>query len=145
MVLASFLVLSTGCKYYSAGTLGSFEESKFELTKSDLEIRINKLQEDYPEYKVPPKREEYNDWEQRGYSFLTGYIFYFESEPEEMYYVTFLGDTATLANSTQSALAIRAIHQTPGRWLLAEDLTESDRRRVEERFNKEIKAKLIYY
>ena len=130
------------------GTLGDgFGEWNFPIPKKKLEIAIDSLYKIYPEYSIPEKWEKQNDWSERGYDFLESDIFYFKSSPEEMYYVTFIGDSATLANPSNVSIGIRSVFKenTPKQWLLSDDVDSKEKIRIENRFASEIISKLEEY
>lgn len=132
----------------SCGTLGGIGNGKyFPTSKKYLEIAIDSLYSKQPEYKVPKKWEIYNSWSERGYDFLEGKIFYFRYPPEEMYYVTFIGDSTALADTTKVGIGIQAVYNenNHGKWLLNNDLSSKEKERIEKRFDNEIISKLEKY
>lgn len=136
--------LIVGC-----GTLGSIgDDIYFPISKKKLEIAMDSLYVRNPEYKIPEKWVKYNDWSKAGYDFLESRIFYFKSSPEEMYYVTFIGDSTTLADTTRIGIGIRAIFKgniTGKWWLVGNDLSSNEKERIEKRFDDEITPKLEKY
>lgn len=138
-------VLFSGCDI-SSGTLGGFNVHTFPTSKSKLNNAIDTLYSKHSEYKIPEKWWEKDDWNERGYGFLESKIFYFKEYPEEMYYVSFIGDSAMLEKSTQASIALRAVyHRERDRWLLSEDVDINERARIEARFDKEIIKRLENY
>lgn len=99
----------------------------------------------HPEYQMPASWEKFNTWSARGYDFLQSRIFYFKSSPEELYYVTFIGDSTALADTTKIEIGVRAINKGDNKWLLNADLDSKERERIEERFDSEIVSKLEEY
>ena len=95
----------------------------------------------YPEYKLPEKWKEYDNWDARGYNFMDSRIFYFRGSPEEMYYVTLRGNKSA-ASEEPAAIAIRAVSKGTGKWLLQEDFKRIEIERIESRFEAEILSKL---
>lgn len=128
-----------------AGTLGTFKPITFPVSKQKVEKAIDTLFAAHSEYRIPSKWEHLDSWDDRGYDFLQSYIFYFKEHPEEMFYVTFIGDKKMLADPTHIQIAIRAVNTGKNRWLLNDDLPENERVRIVNRFNKEIISKLEYY
>lgn len=118
-----------------AGTLGGFDSRKFETDKKTLAIGIDSLYKQHPEYVIPDKWKDFDNWSERGYDFLDGRILYFTSSPEEMYYLTILA-----GNDTR--IAIRAVHTGSGRWLLEDDFSLTEKERIEKRFDFEIISQL---
>jgi len=105
------------------------------------------MYDEYPEYHVPDGLKKYDNWSKRGYDFLEGRVLYFGAPPEELYYVTYIGDSLTLLDTMKIGIAIRAIYK-PGqanKWLLGEELTPVENDRITNRFKREIIAKLEGY
>jgi hypothetical protein len=131
-----FIILTaisiSGC---GAGTLGGFDPIEFETDKKTLRVGIDSLYKLHPEYAIPHKWKDFDNWTERGYDFLEGRILYFASSPEEMYYITILAGDET-------RVAVRAVHTGTGRWLLEEDFSVTERARIEKRFDFEIISKL---
>jgi len=131
----------------SCGTLGGFESRTFSTSKQNLVNSIDTLYKNHPEYKIPDKWNPFDDWKERGYNFLDSRIFYFKSEPEEMYYVTFLGDQndSIQVNSQSTRISIRAINKGTGHWQLENETSNSEKERINNRFENEIVSKLENY
>jgi hypothetical protein len=128
-----------------AGTLGGFKPITFPVSKEKLEEAIDTLFAAHTEYSIPEKWEHLDSWDDRGYGFLQSHIFYFKGPPEEMFYVTFIGDEKMLADPTRIQIAIRAVNRGKNKWLLSDDLSESERGKIVNRFHNEIVSKLEYY
>ncbi|GEM_PF-716077 len=141
--LVLMILLFTGC-VFSAGTLGGFSNREFPLSKRDVVEGIEHFYTDYPQYKMPSEWERFDGWSKRGYDFLDSRIFYFDSPPQEMYYVTFLGD----ANDKEKedirpvSMAVRSVCDTIGSWRNRGDFTPEEVRRIEKRFDDEIVSRL---
>lgn len=128
------------------GTLGGISRTiTFPVSMEKLELAIDSLYSLHPEYRIPRKWKALDDWEGRGYGFLKYRIFYFDSFPEEMYYVTFIGDSASLADTNAIAIGIRAVDNGTNRWLLAADLDRVEIKRISKRFDDEIVSRLEAY
>ncbi len=138
----TILLISLSC---GAGTLGGFEPVTFPTSKTKLEEAVDSLFINYPQYHIPEKWQHLDNWNDRGYGFLQSNIFYFQNTPEEMYYVTYIGDQKMLADSTRIQIGIRAINNGANRWLLEEDLSPNEKHRIIKRFDSEIISKLEYY
>ena len=138
------LLLQEGCGYIGAGTLGGFPPVTFPTSKNNLEQAIDSLYEDHPEYRIPEKWKDKDTWDERGYDFLESNIFYFSSEPEEMYYVTFIGGDDMDEIST-ATIAIRAVDSDTETWTIYDELKEVRRKEIEKRFHDEIISKLEKY
>ena len=141
-----FIILSClGCGF-GAGTLGGFDERVFPVPKQRLAKAIDSLYKESPDYKIPSKWQHLDDWHERGYDFLDSRIFYFKNRPEEMYYISFIGMPEDSAlNSRSATIAIRAVCDGTSGWTLEENTSRSEKKRIEERFDREIIAKLDQY
>lgn len=139
-----YVFLLSSCDI-GAGSLGSFDSRIFPTSKKQLEIGLNKLYKDYPEYNIPDKWKDFDSWSQNGYDFLESRIFYLKNHPEEMYYVSFIGDSVMLADPKQVIIAIRAVNKGDHKWFLEKDFDKQERERIEARFDKEIISKLEAY
>ena len=143
MVFFALCLLIGGC-----GTIGKVgDEIDFPISKKKLEIAIDSLYSQYPDYKIPDKWKTFDGWSKSGYGFLENRIFYFKSSPEEMYYMTFIGDSVMLANPNKIGIALRAVYNgnTYGKWLLGSELDDKEKDRINKRFDHEIIAKLEQY
>ena len=136
-----FLTFS-GCNYFGAGTLGGFDNRTFATSKTNLERTIDTLYSINPDLKIPDKWKDLDNWSEQGYDFLESRIFYFKNEPEEMYYVTFIGDSTMLANLNEVTIAIRAVNIGNGTWKLEEDFNQAEKNRIQRRFDAEVTSKL---
>jgi hypothetical protein len=137
--------LIVGC-----GTIGNIgDDLYFPVSKRNLELAMDSLYANYPIYKIPPKWVKYDDWSKNGYDFLESRIFYFKTPPEEMYYVTFITDSISMADSSQIGIGVRAVFNGNLKekkwWLLGDDLSSNERERITKRFNSEIISKLEKY
>lgn len=118
----------------------------FPTSKTNIEIAIDSLYFNYPEYKIPSKWNDNNDWSKRGYDFLESRIFYFKDSLEEMYYISFVGDENTFKDTTHIDVAIRSVFMESKKiWLKQEDFTKEEENRIQTRFKTEIISKLEKY
>jgi hypothetical protein len=125
------------------GTLGGFDTINFPISKKRLETAFDSLYSDYPEYKIPDKLKEYNFWSKSGYDFLESRLIYFDEFPEEMYYISFVGDEKVFKDSTHADIAIRSVFLcSKKKWLKEEDFNENEKTRIKNRFENEILLKL---
>ena len=145
MTTLKTLVILSVCLIIGCGTIGGFDVRSFPTPKQKVVEAIDTLFAKYPEYDVPSNWQSFNDWKERGYDFLDSRLFYFRSAPEEMYYVTFLGDSNNIYKSGFTSLAIRAINNGRGHWTLEDEITSSEKSRIQSRFDKEIIAKIEDY
>lgn len=144
--LSKILILIS-CVIISCGTLGGFDEVTFLAPKQSIVNAIDTFYTKHPEYRIPSKWKPFDNWKERGYGFLDSRIFYFSSKPKEMYYVTFLGDandTIQLHNRSVS-MAIRAINIGTGKWEKEEEISSSEKIRMQKRFKTEIVTKIKEY
>jgi hypothetical protein len=139
-IVISFLLISCD------GTLGGFNTIRFPISKKKIDIAFDSLGANYSEYKIPDRYKDYNNWSKRGYDFLDSRIFYFKQLPEEMYYVTFVGDEEIFKDTTHIDIAIRSVFiGSKKKWVKQEDFTEEENNRIQARFKNEIISKLERY
>jgi hypothetical protein len=142
--LLLIILFCLGCGF-GAGTLGGFDERVFPVSKQRLAKAIDSLYKVSPDYKIPSKWQHLDDWHERGYDFLDSRIFYFKIKPEEMYYISFIGmPEDSELNNRSATIAVRAVCDGKG-WSLEENTGWSEKRRIEDRFDREIIAKLEQY
>jgi hypothetical protein len=132
-------ILSCGVSGQVGGTFN------FHKDKQQLEAALDSLYTQHPEYKVPAKWAQYNTFSTGKSTYLEGKTFYFASQPEEMYYVSLIDDSAMSGDSARAGLAIRAINRGSDKWLKEEDLDYKDERKAQKRFYEEIVSKLEGY
>ncbi|HLC82499.1 MAG TPA: hypothetical protein VJI69_01635 [Bacteroidia bacterium] len=145
ILLLLFSLSGCGVLFYGAGTLGGFDIRFFPVAKIEVVKAISDLYRNNPEYSIPEKWKQHDDWKARGYGFLDTRIFYFKNPPEEMYYVSFYGDSIKQANPHKIGIAIRAVYNDSHGWDLEKEFKRKERERVEQRFQNEIIAKLEGY
>ena len=145
LFLLTFFSLN-GC-FSGAGTLGGFDKRMFPTSKRNLVLAIDKLFAEHPNYKIPDTWKSQDDWKERGYDFLDSRIFYFQANPEEMYYVSFYGDAndSLQKDTTTAGISIRAVEKANSGWTIEENTSSADKKRIEARFDKEIISKLELY
>lgn len=130
------------------GTLGGFNTRIFPVSKEKLVIAIDSLYKENPKLYIPEKWKENDSWKKRGYGFLDTRIFYLKNDPEEMYYISFIGDSndSIQTNNNSTSIAIRAVYTNRFRkWFYEEEFDENEKERIENRFDKEIISKLEKY
>jgi hypothetical protein len=127
-----------------AGTLGGVG-FLFPTSKERMEKAVDSVFLNYPEYRIPEKWEELDSWSERGFGFLESEIFYFGNEPEEMYYVTYVGDKKMLSDPGNVRIGIRSINKGDVRWISYQNLDQVERERIISRFNKEVVSKIEKY
>lgn len=134
-------IILSGCGF-NDDALGSWPERTFLISRKKLIAAIGQLYNQNVKYKVPGKWMEEDSSEIKSYFYLPSITFYFNENPEEMYFVTFIGDNAMLADSSKTVIAIRSVNNGEGKWLRYVDESPSERIRIEKRFDKEIISKL---
>lgn len=128
------------------GTLGGFNTISFPTSKKNIENAIDTLYSNYPDYRIPDKYKDFDNWSKRGYNFLDSRILYFTHEPEEMYYISFVGDEESFKDTTHIDIAIRAVFLGSKRkWLKEEDFSKEEKNRIQTRFKNEVISKLEGY
>ncbi|MBG6188405.1 hypothetical protein [Flavobacterium sp. CAN_S2] len=128
------------------GTLGGFETRRFPISKQKLNSAFDTLFSKHPEYIIPDKWKSYDVWGYWGKNSLEARTFYLKSNPEEMYYVSFIGDEEMLKDTTHIDIAIRSVFTRRHlKWLKEEDCNDKEKERIEERFDREIISKLEEY
>jgi hypothetical protein len=90
---------------------------------------------------VPGKWMEEDSAEIKSYFFMPSMTFYFKENPEEMYFVTFIGDDTMLADTSKTIIAIRSVNYGV-EWFRYDDESPAEQVRIEKRFDKEIISKL---
>ncbi|TDE14819.1 hypothetical protein [Dyadobacter psychrotolerans] len=142
------MILMVGCNTKScnmdnlAGTLGTFQPWGFAASEDQMNKAIANLYAQNPKYVIPEKWKYLDNWEESGYGFLQGKIFYFGQIPEEMYYVSYSSDH--IDDMKVMAISVRAV--TDGndsmRWFKNDEIQESEQKRINNRFYEEIIKKL---
>jgi hypothetical protein len=148
MKIKLFFILLFSCLLVSCdGTLGGFDSRNFETPKQNIEKAIETLFVKNPELEIPEKWKDNDDWKKRGFGFLDTRIFYFHSEPEEMYYVSFVEDgNEKQSENGPTILAVRSVFtKRHNKWLKEEDFDDNAKERIENRFDTEIISKLEKY
>jgi len=144
---AIFLLLTFNSCWFGAGTLGSFKGYLFIVSEKRMNQEIEDLYINHPNYKIPKKWEYFDNWNERGFEFLKGKIFYFSNSPEEMYYVSYfeLNDDNSIKDGFKTTdISVRAVHNGTWRWKKEEDYEKDkiEKLRIEKRFHDEIIVKL---
>ena len=144
-IIGILIYLATQFSHYADDTLGGWPDRTFPISKQKLEKAIDTLYSYNPEYKVPAKWKEEDSSIMKSYFYLPSKTFYF-NDPEEMYYVTFIGDSTMLADSTKITIAIRSVNYDGYSWSRYVDIKDtSERMRIEKRFDNEIISRLEKY
>ena len=147
MKIKIFFILLFSFLFSNCGTLGGFDSRNFATPKKNIEKAIDTLFVKNPELVIPEKWKEYDTWKKRGFGFLDTRIFYFQSEPEEMYYVSFVSDGNEKQDKNgPTILAVRSVFtKRHNDWLKEEDFGDDEKERIKKRFDIEIIRKLEKY
>lgn len=144
-IIGILIFLAIAFSHFQDDALGGWPDRTFPISKHKLEKAIDTLYSYNPEYKVPDKWKDEDSSIMKSYFFLPSKTFYFE-DPEEMYYVTFIGDSTMLADSTKITIAIRSVNYRGYNWSRYVDIKDtSERIRIEKRFDNEIISRLEKY
>jgi len=138
--LISFLFFYS-CNYPGSGALGGWDIIVFKTPEAKLKQAIDSLYRLEPSYKAKGNWEyETNKWLKDHY-YLNTVVFYFNSQPEEMYYVTYI-DKGNGDHPNYSRLAIRGVQTSSNSWKHYDEFSESEKLRIETRFHEEIVKKI---
>ncbi|MES2827309.1 MAG: hypothetical protein V4687_04120 [Bacteroidota bacterium] len=131
-------IIHTACNY-AGGTLGASDGVEFPHSSDKINEGLDSLFSKYSEYQVPEKWHDLDNWSKRGMDYLNGRVLYFRESPEEMYFLTASSDTINGVGKT--AIFIRAV-SNGDTWINFADLSDTERRRMEDRFDKEVIPKI---
>jgi len=140
MKISKIILLILVSIFFGCGSLGGFDIRTFDTKKKNIECAIDSFYSKYPEYRMPDKWKTYDFWDSAGYGFLDTRMFYFNSSPEEMYYVSFL----KFPDSNSTSIAIRSVFDGK-RWVNEDNTSRHEKYRIENRFDSEIVSKLEKY
>lgn len=142
-LICFIIVIAVAFRLVSCGTLGGLNTISFPVSKEKLETAFDSLYSNHPEYKIPDKLQEFNKWDYWGANSLDAKTFYFSQSPEEMYYISFVGDEQALKDTTHIDIAIRSVFVGNKRkWIKQEDFTKEEENRIQARFKAEIISKI---
>lgn len=147
LVIATLcLVILTSCDLGFSGTLGGGDIHRFNCTEEKLNFYLDSIEEHNLSLKVPKKWKKFDNWEQKGYGFLKGKVFYIkekDSNDDEMYYVSVIPPKEKFAkNPGASVRAVFRMVDNKPRWLYLRDLSRSDGKEIEEKFKKRVLSQL---
>lgn len=122
----------------SCGTTGHLVFYHFDANKYDVEKEISTIINKDSSYSLPMKWKGVN----KGGYFEMIYI-YFKNSPEEIYRISFTGDSSVWKHSSTSRLAL--VSQFDGdTWRNESELSNKEIKRIENRFETEILSKIKY-
>lgn len=145
VILVFSLIILNSCNLGFSGTLGGGKTYRFNCSKEKLNFYLDSIEENSSSLKVPESWKKYNDWDQRGFGFLKGKIFYInekKNEVEEMYYVSVI---PPVTGSNKAGVAIRSVFRAKEYllgWKTFEDLPRSEKKEIEERFKIKVLSQL---
>lgn len=139
-------IILTSCNLNIAGTLGGGDTYRFNCTEEKLNFFLDSIEEDNLSLKIPEKWIKYDNWEQKGYGFLNGKVYYIkgkESDEDEMYYVSVIPPKENFnKNPGTSVRSVFRIVKSKPRWLNLDDLYWWERRGIEEKFQEKVLSQL---
>ncbi len=137
LVCILILVLSTSCNWYSAGSgLGSVVDLSGTKYKSKFYAKYtDSLYKYFPQYKRPDSVA--TSGLESNYSFLNLSAFYFNSPPEEIYYMQWEGTGFESIRFAYDITHHRDIYESTDL-----EVSEEEKQRIEKRFRETILHKL---
>jgi len=144
--IKAIILLFAICGFLTAcDTMGQIgDTANFRTSHPVLEAAIDTLYDKNPEYNVPAKWAQDSSMGMKPLPYMFRKIFYFKSNPEEMYYVSLIDDSVMTGDTSQTGLAIRAVNRGDG-WMKADKFDYKQAKKIQKRFNKEIISKLKEY
>ncbi|TPG33294.1 hypothetical protein [Flavobacterium pectinovorum] len=142
-VLSLNLLIS--CNLGFSGTLGGGNVYRFDCDKNQLNFYLDSIEKNNVSLRIPEDWKMYDDWDETGYSFLQGKIFYINEKNvnvEEMYYVSVI---PPLEKTTTAGVSIRSVFRAKEYllgWKTFEDLPRSEKKEIEERFKNRVLSQL---
>ncbi|MBO9583463.1 MAG: hypothetical protein J7574_04820 [Flavobacterium sp.] len=134
------LMILTSCDLGFSGTLGGGNIHRFNCTEEKLNFYLDNIEKHNLSLRIPKKWKKYDNWEQKGYNFLKGKIFYLreeDSNDDEMYYVSVIPPKENFnKNPGASVRAVFRMVDNKPRWLYLRDLWWFERREIEKKFEK---------
>ena len=149
-VLYILLILFLSSCNFSPGIHGLdiLEVERLDLNRTEFEIQYKLFENGYPSYQAPSKwSDSINYWNQV-FGFVDCKYIYFNQNPEELYFVTLIGDSkdTTSLNQTlfyqQTLLGVRASFDSINGWRTENDFTENETNRITRRFKTKIIPKI---
>lgn len=139
VIIVFSIIILNSCNLGFSGTLGGGKTYRYDCNKEKLNFYLDSIESNSTSLKIPESWEKYDDWEQRGFRFLKGKIFYINEKKddiEEMYYVSVI---PPIAKSNRAGVAIRSVFRAKEYllgWKTFEDLPRSEKKEIEERFKR---------
>ncbi len=129
-----------GCGF-GTGRKEGFDKRVFSLSKQTLTSAIDSLIDEHQEYKIPEKWVGLYNWKEEN-DFEYSHIFYLQAKPEEMYYVSFVGNQKDSVQNSKAATIVIKMVCDGSEWQNGKNISRSEKARIEKRFDKEVIAKL---
>jgi hypothetical protein len=139
------LIILNSCNLGFSGTLGGGKTYRFNCSEEKLNFYLDSIESKTTSLKIPEHLKKYDNWEERGYGFLKGKIFYIhekKDDVEEMYYITVI---PPVEKTTNAGIAIRSVFRVKEYllgWKIFEDLSNSEKEEIEERFKNKVLSQL---
>lgn len=136
------LTILISCNLGFSGTLGGGNTYRFDCNKEQLNFYLDSIEKNNSSLKIPENWKKYDDWDETGYSFLKGKIFYMKGKDsinDEMYYVSVIPPIEKINN--YSGVSIRSVFRAKEYllgWRNFKDLDSSERKEIEEKFKKRV-------
>jgi hypothetical protein len=142
-LLLTLVTFLCSCQYIGAGSLGAWRITGFPITDKELLMSVKELFKEYPQYRIPEKwKYETEYWKNEGFDTTKTMVFYFNNNPEEMYFVT-LAEPGIVKNPEFARIAIAAIYNDQEKdWKEIKKYNDQEKLRTEQRFQNEIISKL---
>lgn len=140
-IIVFSLIILNSCNLGFSGTLGGGKTYRFNCSEEKLNFYLDSIESKTTSLKIPKDLKKYDDWEETGYGFLKGKIFYInekKDDVEEMYYVSVI---PPIAKSNRAGVAIRAVFRAKEYllgWKTFEDLPRLEKEEIEERFKNRV-------
>ncbi|MBI3134507.1 MAG: hypothetical protein HYZ14_07490 [Bacteroidetes bacterium] len=121
------------CQDLGAGTLGSLGVYKIDENRETVKQKLDSLLSD-DKFKVPEEYQDYLNWDERGYSFLTYWTVYYKEDNSEIMYWISLSK-----NSVETQVYIRQVFDfESNKWIKAVDVKKEDRDMFNSSFEKNV-------
>ena len=142
-ILLLIVAASLGCGF-GTGRKEGFDKRVFSVSKQTLATAIDSLIHEYQEYNIPEKWQMLYNWKEEN-DFEYSHIFYLQAKPEEMYYVSFVGNQKDSEQNCKTATIVIKSVCDGSEWQNGKNISRFEKTRIEKRFDKEIIAKLEQY
>lgn len=145
IAILSFLILNS-CNLGFSGTLGGSNIYKYACNKDKLNFYLDSIEKSNLSLKIPENWKKYDDWDETGYGFLKGKIFYIKgnnSNDDEMYFVSVIPPRENNENS--SGVSIRSVFRGKEYllgWKNFKDLKKSEKTEIEAKFQNKVLSQL---